>query len=186
MRSWFNSRKAAQVAAFFAMCSGGAINILKLVKLIYLANRSFMEKYDCVIFNDRLVSMDHGPVSSITLNYLNGYVYDREDWKDFVSDRENYLVGLARDSLTKEDLDELSKAEFAVLKEVWGRFGHMDQWQICDWTHDNCPEWENPHGSSERIPYERVFKYLGKKHSDELAEKVESERSLDELFSRQM
>src|SRR6266480_1606796 len=46
MRPWFNVRKAAQMAAFFAKQEGGTINVLKLVKLVYLANRAAMEKYD--------------------------------------------------------------------------------------------------------------------------------------------
>ncbi len=69
---WYNARKAAQVAAFFALSEGGKINVLKLVKLIYLADRSAMEAFEAPILNDKFVSMDHGPVNSITLNLING------------------------------------------------------------------------------------------------------------------
>ena len=42
----YDVRKAAQVAAFFAIKAGGKINKLRLVKLIYLADRQFMIRYD--------------------------------------------------------------------------------------------------------------------------------------------
>lgn len=176
MTPWFNVKKAAQTAAFFAREEGGNINVLKLVKLIYIADRKNMEKYDFPITGDRLVSMDHGPVNSITLNYINGLV-DRGAWEAFITDRNQYQVGVVR-ALSDEDLDELSAAELGTLKEVWNEFGKLTKYQIRDWTHKNCPEWEDPNGSSEPIPYARIFKYLGKENAVELEENIEIERNL--------
>ena len=52
-----------------------------------------------------------------------------------------------------------------------------DRFELAEWTHSNVPEWEEPHGSSSPIPYERVFKYLGKgQHALELAERVAAEQ----------
>lgn len=181
MTPWYNVRKAAQVAAFFSHAEGGNINVLKLVKLVYLADRLFMEKYDSPILQDRLVSMDHGPVNSITLDYINGYQSDPR-WDDFIVNRAGYQVGLARPELDIEDLDELSDAEIGVLKELWNLVGHMDQYQLRDYTHEHCLEWEDPEGTSIPIPHVRVFNFLGKKDSKELAEKVKSERMLDHRF----
>lgn len=72
-------------------------------------------------------------------------------------------------------LDELSRADRQVLDETWRDFGHMSQWDIRDYTHKHCPEWEDPLGSSNPIPYERVFKFLGKTDAAELAEAVRQE-----------
>jgi len=75
-------------------------------------------------------------------------------------------------------LNELSRAELKTLHEVWEQFGRMNQYEIRDWTHENCPEWEDPHGSSNPIPYVRVFKYLHKPNADALAEQADTERAL--------
>lgn len=182
MPDWFNVRKAAQVVAFFAREEGGAIHVLKVVKLVYLADRQNMAEYDFPICGDKLVSMDHGPVDSMTLNYVNGMVQTKDGWDDFVTDRANYKVGVAR-ALSDEDLDELSPAELKSMRTVWDKFGQMDRWTLRDWTHDNCPEWEDPHGSSNPIPYERVFKFLGKANSDELALRVHEDRQLRTVFA---
>lgn len=178
---WFNARKAAQVAAFFAIQEGGHINVLKLTKLLYLADRHHMEKYDYPILDDELVSMPHGPVNSMTFNFINGCNNDA-GWDEFILDRNAHNVGLA-DNPTLNDLDELSDAEIATLTETWKKFGQMDKYQIRDWTHENCPEWEDPHDSSHPIPYERVFKFLGKKNAEELENDIMDNRQLSTAFS---
>lgn len=181
---WFKTRKAAQVAAFFARKEGGSINLLKLVKLIYLANRRAMEKYDYPLFDDYLYSMDHGPVNSTVYDYINGARRDAEDWEEFVTSRSGYNVGLRHKKAPSDsDLDELSDSDLGILTKIWARFGKMDQWELVKFTHQNCPEWEDPRGTSVSIPYERVFKALGKRHSGELAKQIEDQRAIEKALS---
>ena len=59
------------------------------------------------------------------------------------------------------DLDDLRNVAPDVLDAVWEHFGHMGRWQIRDYAHHHCPEWEDPHGSSSPIPDEKVFRALG-------------------------
>jgi uncharacterized phage-associated protein len=182
--SWFKTRKAAQVAAFFARKEGGTINLLKLVKLIYLANRRAMERYDYPVFDDYLYSMDHGPVNSTVLDYINGTRQDADDWEEFVASRSHHNVGLRHKKGSNSDLDELSDADLGVLNRIWDRFGKMDQWELVKYTHKNCPEWEPPRGTSLLIPYERIFRVLGKKHFLELAQQIDNQRALEASFSK--
>ncbi|MFA6279954.1 MAG: Panacea domain-containing protein [Bdellovibrionales bacterium] len=182
MKPWFNARKAAQVAAFFAQKEGGRINVLKLTKLVYLADRTHMKAYDYPIIGDEFVSMPHGPVNSMTLNYIDGCVSENSGWDEFITDRDRHCVGLTNINTTVDDLDELSESEIATLQAVWIEFGHMGQFEIRDWTHKNCPEWEDPDGSSNPIPYERVFKYLGKTNVEYLGERIREERCVREAF----
>jgi uncharacterized phage-associated protein len=179
----YRTRKAAQVVAFFALKQGGAINVLKLAKLLYLGDREHLSRHDLPILFDSFVSMGHGPVTSTTLDYVNGYQEDRSNWDTFVADRAGYNVGIASNNLTVDDLDELSDAEIETLCAVWNRFGDMDRYAVRDWTHNNCGEWEDPMGSSAPIPYERVLKFLGKAHSDKIARAIEAARSIDKAVS---
>lgn len=41
---WFDTRRAAQVVAYFGRKAGGRINILRAAKLVYLADRLSMER----------------------------------------------------------------------------------------------------------------------------------------------
>ena len=181
MARWFNVRKAAQVAAFFTREEGGTIDVLKLVKLIYLAERECLERYEFSVLNDSLVSMDHGPVNSKTYNHINGCDFERDAWGEFMTGRANYRVGVARPDLADDQLDELSFAEIGLLHDVWDNFGGMTKYQIRDWTHNHCTEWEDPNGSSLEITYERVFAALGK--PPELAEKIRSDRAIHQAFA---
>lgn len=183
MQPWYNARKAAQVVAFFARQQGGMINVLKLTKLVYLADRKNIEKFDFPITWDNFVSMDHGPVDSITYDCINGMQDSADGWNEFVTDRQGYNVGLMR-PVEDDDLDELSVAETGTLHEVWNQFGHMTKFQIRDWTHENCPEWEDPHGSSAPIPFSRLLKFLGKNDADEIEQDLLNERALKVAFSQ--
>lgn len=178
----FNEKLVAQIAAFFASKEGGDIPVLKLTKLIYLADRESMAKTGYPITNDHFVSMPHGPVNSLTLNFVDGN-FSSAEWSDLISDRANYSVGLSR-APTDEDFDELSEQDLEILQIVWAEFGHMNKWEIRDWTHQNCPEWEDPKGSCAPIPHERVLKYLGIAGAEELASEIRSERGIEDIFAQ--
>ena len=180
----YNIRKAAQVTAFFAIKQGGAIEVLKVAKLLYLADREFLSRYNFPILFDCFVSMPHGPVTSMTLNYINGMEEQRDHWEDFVVGRAGNKVGVSRQDMSFDELDELSDAEVHVLEATWDQFGHMSSWAVRNYTHANCPEWEDPHGSSNPIPYERVLKFLHKENSAEIADEIESQRSLDKFIEQ--
>ena len=176
----FKILKAAQVAAYFALKEGGKINVLKLTKLIYLADRNHLEKYDTPILFDRFVSMPHGPVNSITYDYLSGCSYSAQ-WDEFVSDRSGHDVS-ATEGVTFASLDQLSKAEIKILDAVWEQFKGQTGYQVRDYTHKFCPEWIDPNGSSNPIQYETIFKWLKKENSTMLAEAVEDERQLQRAW----
>lgn len=181
----FNARKAAQVIAFFVgKSAGNSIDILKAIKLVYLGDRQSIADYGFPITDDSHVSMPHGPVNSKTLNHVNGlYDLDACGWSDFLEDRANHQIGAKR-RFDIDDFDELSDADIQALTKVWDRFGHMDKWQIRDWTHDrgNVPEWENPGRSSLPIPLERILTVLRIENSDAHAALVEDHKNLDEIF----
>lgn len=182
--AWYGVRKAAQVIAFFAKCEGGTINVLKVVKLVYLADREALSVFDAPILCDNFVSMPHGPVNSLTLNQINGTAEDSVGWDEFITDRAQHSVGLKNPDLKIQDLDEISQAEMKVLHLIWSRFGKMSGFELVEYTHKNCPEWEDPQGSSNPIPLERIFKFLGKPDGSELAAKLQAERFTEQVFAR--
>ncbi|MEM1009314.1 MAG: Panacea domain-containing protein [Myxococcota bacterium] len=172
----YNPRKAAQTIAFFAIKEGHAVNVLKVIKLVYLADRESVRVRGFPIQQEARVSMPHGPVNSVTLDWVNGSYRDSGEWSSVLSDRSNNRVGLCDAQMTTDDLDELSARELQILQVVWDEFGHMDRFDLADWTHDpkNVPEWENPHGSSLPIPLERMMTAVGLDRPIERAREQES------------
>lgn len=170
----YNPRKAAQMIAFFILKSGtNVLDVVKAVKLVYMADRKSLQKFGFPILDEVRVSMMHGPVSSDTYRRINGEVdLAAEGWANFLSDKANHRIALARPNIVEDDLDELSDDDIAVMNEVWAELGHMGKWQIRDWTHDprNVPEWEDPGTTSREIPLRRILELVG--HPDPVGQEA--------------
>ena len=175
---WFNPRKAAQVAAWFALKNGGKINILKAAKLIYLSDRMSMAKRDHPITGDNFVSMPFGPVNTYTYSYMCGVAPTKQaEWAEFIGPRWGDDLPLSQ-HLEESQFDELSRSELRFLQAVWEEFGDIDRFDLAEWTHKYCPEWRDPSGSSIPIDFATVFKHLDKPDPVGLAEELQAERGL--------
>jgi uncharacterized phage-associated protein len=183
----YNARKAAQVVAYFAVKSPQKrIDVLKVIKLVYLADRESIRTSGFPILDEARVSMPHGPVNSMTYSHIQGE-FDLTEcgWSEFLRDRANHQVSFRHGA--QEDWDELSEFEIACLDAVWDKFGQMDKWTLVNWTHDprNVPEWEYPNGSSQLLPIERIMLAVGLEnhvsHAEEVRSMARAQKVLSEL-----
>lgn len=182
----FNERKVAQMAAYLLKRRGGTMSHLKLIKLLYLADREALNSYGASISGDSFFSLPNGPVLSRTLNLMAGVIEsETQGWETWISDRAEHQVSLRQD-FELNDLDYLSRADIDILDSVWQQFGAMNRWQLVEYTHSgNCPEWENPNGSSAPITHIKIFSALGKSQEDAaiLASDIEAEKTIDRIFA---
>ena len=180
----FNVRKAAQVVSYLAnKNSNSRINILKVIKLVYLADRESILQTGFPIIDDDRVSMPHGPVNSMTLRFVKGELEDGS-WSALIKRYGRYEI-LANTSESTVDCDELSESEIGCLDKVWETFGHMDRYALRDWTHDprNVPEWTNPNGSSLPIPLRSIFEHLNCENADIQSQLVDDYRQINRLLA---
>jgi uncharacterized phage-associated protein len=180
-----NERKVSQMAAYFLYKRGGRMSHLKLMKLLYLADRESLRLHGLSMTGDCLVSMPQGPVLSMTLNLMDGDVESGPNgWESLISAKENHELSL-KTELQLDALDELSKADTDVLESIWNKFGNMKRWEIRNYTHQHCPEWEDPHGSSQPISFEKLFQSLGRSADEakRLADHIDEQQRIDELFA---
>ncbi len=184
----YEPKKAAQLIAYLILKAGGqSLNVLKAVKLVYLVDRESIKKFGFPVLDEKRCSLPHGPVNSLTYSYIAGdYNPDECGWSDFLRDRENHNIALADPRLTSDDLDELSEADVACADAVWERFGHMNQWQLRDWTHDprNVPEWEDPKGGSTEIPLQRILHAVGVENAEDFLDVSRSLQAIDRAFEK--
>jgi hypothetical protein len=141
----YDPEKAEQVAAFFVIKARGFISKLRLVKLIYLADRAFVDQYDEPMLYDRLVSMPLGPVNSITLTLFNGDL-GGPNIGTLVERHARDRIELVEGDLNVDDLRLLSDAEIEVLEEVWLEHQHKTIPALLNCVH-GLPEW----GKSARV-----------------------------------
>lgn len=157
MKPRFREDKAAQAAALLLKLRGGTMSHLKLMKLLYLAEREALLRWRRPIVFDSYVSMDKGPVLSQTLNMMHGECETDGIWNRSISSPTNNEVRLLDDP----GADNLSDAEEELINEMYRSYGRMSRWEICEMTH-GLPEWRDPGGSNIPIEYRDILRGAGK------------------------
>ncbi len=155
----FNERRATEAAARFLRLRGGRMSYLKLIKLLYLLDREALLRWGRPVTTDRYVSMDNGPVVSRIYDLIREEPAPGTDpvWRHYISAPEGYEVAL----VAEPETDELSRAEAALIEEVFDKFGKLNRWDLVRFSHE-LPEWQDPNGSAIPIQYRDILR-AGKK-----------------------
>jgi uncharacterized phage-associated protein len=180
----FNIHKATEAACLLIERNGGEMNIMKLVKLMYLLDRLSLDRRNAPVAGGDYLSMRNGPVTSEMLDLINaGRLMGETDrrWEECVSNRTNHEVRLEK-TPTRE---YLADAEVSLLDEIWAEHGSKDQWQLVEWCHDHCKEWLPVTNGCAPIAVEQVGIALGKSpvEINRLRQEAFELNQLDELFA---
>lgn len=174
----FSSEKVLHEILFLLSLNGNRMNLLKLMKELYLADRESMKERDTSISGDIFSSMPHGPVLSQTLNVCNDLPNNGwAEYLDKISTR--YHPDIAVKKMIDTDL--LSEKDKEYLTVVSERFKDYDPYKLELYTH-TLPEWVDPHGSSRKIRFQDVMRALGKSEREIAEAKLEYEQ-LEALYS---
>lgn len=157
----FRQDRTTQAAARLLKLHGAEMPYLKLIKLLYLADRRALLELGRPISFDLFVSMPHGPVLSRTYDLIVGEPEDATYWRQFISAPQNYAVRL----IAEAPNDHLSPAQEAILDEIFRSFGRMEKWALRDFTH-TLPEYRDPQGSSVPINIRDILLAQGVSEED--------------------
>lgn len=158
IRYQFHPEKTTQAVAHLLRSLGGETDKVKLMKLVYIADRTNFLRRGAPLTGDRQVAMPFGPVPSATLNLVNG-----DDWCD--QDEEHCYFAI-RDSKVCLRVDPgcglLEAEEVALLDDILAEYGDLHTWALVEVTHE-FPEYKEAYvaGSSRLIPYELILKHHG-------------------------
>ncbi len=179
----FNERKATQVAArLLTLAPGRRLPYMSLIKLMYFADREALARWATPITDDCYYSLDHGPILSHVKNLIDeGPILRDGYWTAFISAPANYMVDLIDDP----GVEQLSRAELAVIDEIFERYGKLNRWELRDETH-KLPEWKDPEGSAIPIRLEEILEATGlsSECAQEVAAEIQSIRKVQELLSQ--
>lgn len=137
----FDHRKAVQALNYFAIRSGGTINKLKAIKLIWLSDRAHLRRYARPIFMDQYFALKLGPVPSYTkdLAQSNSIISETE-----AKYRDSYLKIVGKydiRSIKAFEPDVFSKTDISILQEAFNEFGNFNKYQLSNLSH-LFPEWK--------------------------------------------
>lgn len=148
----FRYKKAIQALNFFAQKSGGQINKMKALKLIWLSDRLHLRKYGRTITGDIYFALPRGPVASTTRDILeNNGLSDQE-----INYSGEFLEMFGYDYLSKKNVNfrVFSDSDIEVMDIVFEKYHHLDHYQLSELSHV-FPEWKRYKSALENGPASR-------------------------------
>ncbi len=178
----------SQMSAFFAEREGGEIEILKLMKLLYLTERESFRRRGRSITNDEMYSLPHGPILSKAYDLARHKANPREqhEWNKWFAERASGDVNVKlRCPVSMDELDYFSQRDEEMVNNIWNQFGKMSAWQLRNYTHEHCKEWIDPHGSCKRIEEIDVLRAVGVEEEEALglAEAIKDDKALCRAYA---
>ncbi len=153
----FDEAKTTQAACLLLKLRHGRMHYLKLLKLLYLADREALLRWGIPITWDQYVSMDNGPVPSQAYNLVVEDI-PKPNWNRHISPpMGDYEVELIN---SPAETNLLSRAEENLIQEIYQEYGAWNRWQLVDMVH-SLPEWRNPHGSTIPITHRDILQAGG-------------------------
>ena len=152
-----NMMKAIQSSAILAQMDGGRVDRLRLLNLLYIADREALAERGSPIVGGHIVARDTGPLHSNVYDLIQGAHQEYAAWSEFF-ENEGHVVVLKADP----GRDELSPFEIEKLTAVSELRRTVDSWAVAEETH-KFPEWQECHieGSSKTIPLDNILAAVG-------------------------
>jgi uncharacterized phage-associated protein len=174
----FDTMKTIQAAAVLLKEHGGQMSRLRLLKLLYIADRQALAETRRPITGDRVAAMDHGPVPSTTYNLLKGEHSATVTWDQFIKQ-----VGPQEHRLIDDPgVGRLSRYEIEKLRSVSEQRREKNDYDIALETHE-FEEWQRnqpPAGSSRWIPLDDILAALHLEESKQrIVEAMEDDAAFD-------
>lgn len=191
LRYNFDVEKLVQAIAYLSSRGVTGLDKLKIVKLLFLADKKHLLEIGRPILGDWYSCMPYGPVPSQAYNIIRDVIDADPEMRPAAEERfmEFFSVDTARKHAAlvakkAPDLDVFSDSEIRALDEVIEKYGRYTGGELIDLTHDD-PIWIIPDktqrkpGSSVEIPYELFFEVNGAEDMLEFARGQQENRDFE-------
>ncbi len=170
-----NEKKATAAVARLLEKSGGETECLRLIKLIYLADRDSIIRRGVPIVGGRYFSMRCGPTIGAVMNFVNRECVAPK-WADHISPRKGNILKLT----APPDYGSLSQSEIDILDGVVEEHASRTTTALVRWCHHYCPEYERVFWGRKSIEVESILR-AGGKTADKIHKVVKEAEELAEL-----
>ncbi len=179
-----STKKIIQAVGVLLKCERDHhMSYLRLLKLLYIADRESLRESCRPILGIRPVAMKYGPLHSAVYDLIKGEHIDEPAWSEhFQKDR--YQIEMVEDP----GVSELSRYEIRTLNATSEKFAAVDDMDIAEVTH-TFPEWINhcsdpAANASETIPLEDIIDAVGRSADKEaILQEATEEAEIDRMFS---
>lgn len=176
--------KAIQaIGVLFRQDGVNRMNYMRLLKLLYIADREAITETGRAIIGGPIVAMERGPVLEEVYELIRGQHKDMPLWDGFLK-KDRYALELVGDP----DVKKLSKYEIRKLQEVGHRHEDDDEWALSQLTH-SFAEWKknDPGTSCRPISFHDLLEAVGLAASaQEIAEDMQHLTRIQRELGRQV
>jgi uncharacterized phage-associated protein len=156
---------------------------LRLLKLLYLADRQALKERGTTIVGGSVTAMEHGPLHSDIWDLVNEKTIDEPLWsRYFRLDGYNVAMLPHRDP----GVDELSPYEIEVLQQVSREMLQFGEYEVAELS-QKFEEWSKSfvEGTPTEIPVRDILGAVGHASAAEkIAAELETQSEMDELFRK--
>ena len=177
----FNPHKAIQAAGVLLRAEGNRMSYLRLLKLLYIADREAIRDSGVPILGCKAVAMRDGPLHSDIYNLIRGIHEQISLWGRFFCTQ-----GYKLEAVQQPDIGLLSQYEIEKLQAVAAKYAPFSDFDIChDMTH-TFDEWlaNYKEGTSRPIQIEDIIKAVGRGgDTDAILEDLHELEEMDKIMS---
>jgi len=184
MISKLNVDKAIQAAGVLLRHDGKQMTRLRLLKLLYIADRRSLKETGAPILGSSLVALKHGPLHSEVLDLINGEHVCEPLWSAyFLNEGRNIELQV------EPPVGLLSRHEIETLHKVSDELVQLSDWDVADITH-GFEEWlknypDPQENTSRPIPFEDVIDAVGRSDDKEaILQDLKDDEAFDRFFAK--
>lgn len=176
----FKYDKTIQAVAFLLRReTSKEMNYMRLIKILYIADRESIKLTGRPITGDRVAAMPQGPVLSELYDLIKGTHLRSPELARFIQ-KDEYKIRLVEDP----GLANMSRFDIETIEKVAEEYRALDEWDLVELTH-NFPEWRKntPDDSQMKwISFNDILEALGRTPDPEIEEEAMEERAFARLF----
>lgn len=182
MFCYFEAQKAIEAAGVVMRHLGKRVSRLRLLKILYIAERTAIKDRGHPIIGGKIVAMNNGPLHSAVYDLIKGNHPDEPSWSRFITND-----GPRDLTLTDEPgVEFLSEYEINLLNETTDLHNDLDDFDLADVTH-SFEEWKEHQvrDTSVLIPMESIVKAVcDPDEREEVLQELKDKAVVDDIFSR--
>ncbi len=155
----FDTDKAIQSVAFLLRLERDhRTNYMRLLKLLYIAEREILAEAGVTITGSRTIAMERGPVLEDVYSLIRSQHTDTAAWSKFFQ-----VSSYDLEMIDDPGVGKLPKFIAEKLEEVSKRHSQHDEWALVEITHQ-FPEWKknDPGKSSKPIALADILDGMGR------------------------
>jgi uncharacterized phage-associated protein len=173
----FDLEKAIQAVGVVLRHEGLTSDRVRLLKLLYIADRRSLEKFGRPIIGSKMVALPYGPLHSHILDLIHDKHVGTSRWASFFRNH-----GVRVELVQQPDVGLLSKQEIDLLAEVAIEFAETDDWDLVHKVTHKFVEYGRNIGA--RIPIGDILDAVGRgADTNQIAQDVTDSEAFNRFFA---